>query len=395
MSVGLAIARSERERRRARHRAREGRLGLRAGEPLAAGLRRMAQGQVLLALEQLGAGAGAGGTSAAGGHPDEKAVHETRKAIKRLRALLRVLRGELGERSFQREDGALRDIALQLSTARDAAVMLATLDALVKRHPRALGRRHGVLALRRRLAVERARAQRLTLADPATRGEVLGELHALRWRVAAWPLPGEEGVRLIDADLEWLYLQGRRRRRRVVRGRGERTLAMHRWRKRVKDLRYVAEMLERRETPSAGGSARRGKSGGSRKAGGSPKAGGSRKARRSRTAAGARRGPLRELALAADELGEVLGEEHDLAVLAQHLRAGARKRGHGGAGQAQYELWHTRPGTRKALLKLIAKRRRKLRRRALRSGEKLYARKPERFMRDVRAAYADADAARR
>ncbi len=387
MSVGLVIARSERERRRAKLREREQKLGLWPDEPLADGLRRMALGQVLLALEQLGAGVGgtggAGGADATGGHPDEKAVHETRKAIKRLRALLRVLRGELGERSFERDDGALRDIARQLSTARDAAVMLATLDALVKRHPRALGRRHGVLALRRRLAVERARTQRLTLADAATRGEVLGELQALRWRVTAWSLPaasspgGKEEMGLIDADLEWLYLQGRRRRRRVLRGHGDRTLAMHRWRKRVKDLRYVAEMLERRDTPGAGRSGRRGKSGGSGRA------------RRSGRAVGARGGPLRTLALAADDLGEVLGEEHDLAVLAQHLRAGARgsgRRDHG-AGDGTDALWHTGPGTRKALLKVIAKRRRKLRRRALRKGERLYGRGPKRFMRGVRRAY--------
>jgi CHAD domain-containing protein len=371
VSVGLVIARSERGRRRARRRAREQRLGLQTGEPLAPGLRRMALGQVELALEQLGASARgtsqaggtgrAGGTSRAGGTwaggvPDQKAVHETRKAIKRLRALLRVLREELGERGYEREDAALRDIARQLSGARDAAVMLATLDALVKRHPRELGRRRGVLALRRRLAAESTRVQRLTLADAAARGEVMGELHALRWRVTAWSLPEEEGMRLIDADLEWLYRQGRRRRRRVLGGHGERTLAMHRWRKRVKDLRYVAEMLERVDSRGSG------------------------------------HAPLRKLAAAADDLGEVLGEDHDLAVLAQHLREGARggRPGHGVALGRGRELWRTKPGTRKALLRLIAKRRRKLRRRALRRGERLYARRPQRFMRDVRSAYADA-----
>jgi CHAD domain-containing protein len=364
VSVGLVIARSERERRRAKLREREQKLGLWPDEPLAYGLRRMALGQVDLALAMLGDASGAGGA------PDERAVHETRKAIKRLRALLRMLRQELGERSFQRENATLRELADQLAGARDAAVMLATLDALLAREERRLGRRHGVLALRRRLADESARMRRLTLADPTARAEVLGELHALRWRIAAWSLPASPGMRLVDADLERLYRQGRARRRRVLRGKGERTLAMHRWRKRVKDLRYAAEMLERRGDRGVGRSGR------------------SRKARRAGGASRQDRS-LRELATRADDLGELLGEEHDLAVLAQHLRAGARGSGrrHGRAGDGTDALWHTGPGTRKALLKLIAKRRRKLRRRALRKGERLYGQRPKRFMRGVRRAY--------
>ncbi len=335
----------------------------------------MALGQVDLALEMLGAdprvdaGTGTGARrgergrsqGAAGAPPDEKAVHETRKAIKRLRALLRVLRRELGERGFQHENTTLREIAGELSRARDATVMLATLDALIERHPRKLARRQGVLALRRRLAAESATAQRLTLADPHDRARVLGELHAFRWRVSAWSLPADADIRLVAADLERLYRQGRARRRRVLRARRQRTLAMHRWRKRVKDLRHVAEMLDRRG--SAG--ARKGKSSGS---------GRSRGSGRSDAAAT----HLRKLAARADELGELLGEEHDLAVLAQHLRDGA---------DARSGLWHTGPRTRKALLELIAKRRRKLRRRALRLGERLYGRKPAGFMRGVRSAY--------
>ena len=323
VGVGLVIARSERERRRVRQRKRDVKLGLRPGEALADGLRRMALAQSELALELLG------GDGSASAPPDETAVHETRKALKRLRALLRLLRGELGERGFRRENAALRDIARQLSATRDATVMLATLDALIERHPRKLGRRKGVLALRRRVAAESARMQGRTLATPAERAEVLGELHAFRWRVAAWSLAREPGLRAVDAELERLYRQGRRRHRRLARGHGERTLAMHEWRKRVKDLRYAAEMLN-----------------------------------------------LRKLAARADELGELIGEEHDLAVLAEHLREGAR--GHKG------ELWNTGRRTRKTLLRVIAKRRRKLRRTALRKGERLYRDKPSRFMRGLR-----------
>ena len=349
VGVGLVIARSERQRRRTRQRRLERRLGLARGEPLAAGLRRMALAQADLAIEQLSTGdSGVGAVAAIAGAqpPDETAVHETRKALKRLRALLRLLEHELGAKTYARETAVLRDVAQQLSIARDAAVMLNTLDALIERHPRQLARRRGVRKLRQQLHAEHARLQQRTLAEPAGRARVLGELHGFRWRVAAWQLGNRPGLQLIERDLTRIYSQGRRRHQRVASGRGKRVIAMHEWRKRVKDLRYAAEML--------------GPSGPGKPAG--------------RDKSGQR---LRELASRADDLGELLGEDHDLAIFAQHLRAG----GHGHAKQA----WHTGRGTRRALLKLIAKRRRKLRERALRQGARLYRDRPKRFTRQIRS----------
>jgi CHAD domain-containing protein len=327
----VVLAKAERERRNARQRLLGRQLGLGPGERPASGLRRMALGQVDIALEQLGSTAAA---------PGEKAVHETRKALKRLRALLRLLEDELGARTFARENAALRDTAGRLSGARDAEVMLSTLEALTARHPRTLGRRGGVLKLRGRLRVERTRTQRLTLGEPATRAEVLGELHAFRFRVAAWSLPDREGIELVESDLRQLYRQGRSRYRLVARGKGDEMLAMHEWRKRVKDLRYAIEMLERRGSG----------------------------------------GRLRRLAVRADKLGELLGEDHDLAVLAERVRAGGRRDG-------PEQTWRTGRGTQNRLLKLIARRRRELRKHALRDGERLYRASPDTFIRRIRAAY--------
>jgi hypothetical protein len=410
--VGLALARSERERRRAQRRDHDRRLGLHHDETLADGLRRMALGQLDLAIELLGAGehvhsdwsaaAGngngqVGGTvTSAGRAPDEKAVHDTRKAIKRLRALLRLLRGELGERAYRREDDTLRAVARRLSGARDATVMLATLDALVKHQPRKLGRRRAVIALRRRLAADSVRVRQHTLADPHERAELLGELHALRWRVSAWSLPADPGIRLIEADLHRIYRQGRSRARLAARHKGGRhaqTIAMHSWRKRVKDLRYTAEMLERHADPCAPDTHDTHAHAGAR-------AQHTRDVRNAREAAKA----LRKLAARADQLGETLGDEHDLAVLEAHIRAGAdsarrvkrarrnamhrngkhrnAKRRHAPTAEPDVDaLWLTGRATRKALLRATAKRRRVLRKRALRHGQRLYTHKPARFMR--------------
>ena len=122
---------------------------------------------------------------------------------------------------------------------------------------------------------------------------------------------------------------------------------MHLWRKRVKDLRYIAEMLDRRPQP------------------------GSEHAKSSR----GEDKRMRKIASRADSLGELLGQDHDLAVLAEWVRVNGRRR-------------RTRISrkTRRSLLRLIARRRRQLRRQALRDGERLYRARPKKFLRRVRAS---------
>jgi CHAD domain-containing protein len=354
LGVGVALARAERERRAARAaRSRDRRLALLAGERLGVGLRRMALGQLDLAIESL-----------QGQDPrtsPEKRVHEARKALKRLRALLRLVQDELGEQAYAREAALVRKAGKRLARARDAEVLLSTLDGLVRRHPSKLGSRRGVQRLRARLQTERDGAAELALADSATRADMLDDLRGLRARVAGWELTEPGGVEAIEAALERLYGKGRRRMRRARRARRARARKLHEWRKRVKDLRYAAEMLERRD----GDGGRVGDRGKSRK--------------RRRKRASGKAAFLGSVARQADDLGELLGEEHDLAVLAERVRREAKATRASGALGA---------GSRKALLRLIDRRRRRLRKRALRDGRRLYGRTPAKFVRRVRAAAA-------
>jgi hypothetical protein len=354
VGFGLVVARAERERRAARAGrvpAKARRFGLMSGEPAASGYRRIALAQLDLAIEHL-----RGESSVA----PEEAVHETRKALKRVRALMRLLEGELGTKRADRERAVLRDAAARLAGARDAEVMVSTLDALVERHPRKLGRRHrGVMELRADLERERMRASARTLGDVVTRERVAQELADARARVAKWRLPKKRSAaELTGPGLEHIYRTGRRRAGRGRAGPG----VLHRWRKHVKDLRYAAEALDVREPESADCK---------------PWAKHERKrmdkrhSRQSKRAAKRSR-RMAKLARRADRLGEMLGEEHDLMLLA------GRVRGHG-------PLKRHRKRTRKRLLRAISRRRARLRKRALRDGERLYARKPARFVRNLRA----------
>jgi len=61
-------------------------------------------------------------------------VHEARKAIKKARATLRLLRNALPAATYRRENEALRNAARPLSATRDAKVLIDALDALAARN---------------------------------------------------------------------------------------------------------------------------------------------------------------------------------------------------------------------------------------------------------------------
>jgi hypothetical protein len=345
--AGAALARSERDRRLRAHRKRERTFALLAGESPAEGLRRIALGQVEVALAHLERGID--------GPEPARAVHETRKALKRLRALMRLLRDELPDGAFARESTVLRDAGRRLAVAREGEVMVGTLEALLERNPKKLGRRRSLKALRDQLVDERNRATSRLLEDVAARAEVIRELRAMRSRVLQWELRDAPGMELAAAGLLRIYKQGRERFERAASGKGDRARAMHEWRKRVKDLRHAAEMLERADPD------------------GSLHLPGPRRRRKQRRGRGAT-GRIHRLAARADSLGEALGEDHDLAVFAERIRSDRR-------------LVLGR-GPRRALLKAVRRRRRVLRRGALRAGERIYRRRPKAFVARIRDDYA-------
>src|SRR5689334_107821 len=65
--------------------------------------------------------------------PSNAEIHEARKAIKRSRATLRLLRDTLSNREYRLDNATLRDAAKPLSIVRDARVLVETLDDLVAR----------------------------------------------------------------------------------------------------------------------------------------------------------------------------------------------------------------------------------------------------------------------
>jgi hypothetical protein len=165
------LERSESRRRRS--------YRLQPDEPVAEGVLSIARVQIDLAVELL--------ESADGGELDE-AIHESRKALKRVRALVRVARDGLGDQTYRRENQTFRDAGRALSSVRDARAMVDTLEDLTDRYGDAIPD-DGFGGLHQALSAEARGAHERIENDAAVVRDVLLTLRAARARVGSWPLP--------------------------------------------------------------------------------------------------------------------------------------------------------------------------------------------------------------
>ena len=197
---------------------------LKASEAVPDAIARVARGRIDHAIDEL-----RGKTDST---PVE-AVHEARKDMKKLRALLRLTRGELGSKVFDRENACFRDAARELAGARDSDVMLETLAGLTYLPPGD--------GWELRKAIQADREQRLAESDrDAAARSAVAILKEARRRVGDWPLEHNS----FDAFAQGLgktYRQGRRAHRDALEEPAAESL--HEWRKRVKDLWYHHTLL--------------------------------------------------------------------------------------------------------------------------------------------------------
>lgn len=244
---------------------------LKRGEAVGDGVRRVAREQLRLARQNLS-------VPAAG---RDKGIHEARKSLKRLRAMLRFL-APVMRRQSRLEQDHLRGAARKLSGLRDAAVAIETLDGVVGRGsatcPISARMKQDIARFRASLVSTRHSAHKAGAADALR--QAVAEIAEAEARVAAWRLT-PEGEPAIRAGLERTFRRGRKATK-AARGRFAGAHG-HRLRMRVKDLFYCLRLLE---------------------------------------GAWVRTGDL------ADRLGsleENLGEDHNLAMLGERLPAAERK----------------------------------------------------------------------
>jgi CHAD domain-containing protein len=252
-------------------------------------------------------------TGQSGLDPDE-AAHDARKRTKKVRALLRLARPEIGEKVYRRENEALRDAARLLSPVRDAWVLVEALDDLVA--PPDEGLSPEAVAAVRAVLVGEHRSLQTGLEEEGAAVEAATAYERVLAGVSRWPIE-DHGWASLDDGVEDVFRRGRQAMGRA-RGTG-RADDFHEWRKQVKYLRHQFALL-RPVWPDV----------------------------------------LEAMEDTADELGERLGVDHDLAVLRERV-------------ESEQTL---APRVRQALLRRIYTRRKEHQRAALALGNRLYAEKP-------------------
>jgi CHAD domain-containing protein len=170
----------------------------------------------------------------------DRAIHNARRRFKEIRGTLRLVRNELGEKTFRLENRTYRDAGRPLSMVRDAKVLLDTLDGLIghfqgRANPENLGR------LRRILLEKRRATRKQVLHRDGAVPQIIKNLRAARKRLKDWPLK-RRGWKAIHGGIHKVYSQARRGLEDALAKRSDASL--HEWRKRTKDLRYELELLE-------------------------------------------------------------------------------------------------------------------------------------------------------
>jgi CHAD domain-containing protein len=193
---------------------------IKVGESLAAAFGRIAAEEIEVAAAELR-------------RPSRgEAVHNARKALKRLRALLRSLRVAFPKRLFRTENRRIAAAGRTISPLRDVHVQLRTLGRL-----KAAASPAGEHVRRQLLRRQSSFVRRI----PALRQTVRAMLDVSRQSLASWPLRKATAEDLA-AGLKRIYKQGRATFK--IARKTPTPFHLHDWRKKSKSLGYGLELIK-------------------------------------------------------------------------------------------------------------------------------------------------------
>jgi CHAD domain-containing protein len=250
----------------------------------------------------------------------DEAVHEVRKSFKKIRAVLRLVRPIIGERCFQEENSVFRDAARPLTEVRDAQILIETIDNL-RNHFHDRVRERSFHSIRQELVANHREIRKRVLDEPDTFTTVAGVVRQALDRIDSWSDVNDRW-KSVGEGLEEVYQQARQAFHQADTDPTVENL--HEWRKQAKYLRYQLELLEPTWPEQ-----------------------------------------MKALAEQTDHLGELLGDDHDLAVLRQTLTGDPDRFGD--------------EATREVLLALIDRRRAELEQEAKHLGQLLFQDRPSDF----------------
>lgn len=201
------------------------------GESVAQGVKRLVRRETRKVLDKL---TGKDLASSA------EVVHDVRKRFKKIRAVLRLVRGGWGSRAYRRENACYRDAGRPLTEVRDAAALVETVDDLAEHFAGEVSL-EPFLPLREALLARQREVQRRVLEEQDTLEQVADAVDQLRKRVKDWHIASDD----------WSALEGGLRRTCEREAQAHAAAqaepadeVLHEWRKRVKDLWHQLQVLQ-------------------------------------------------------------------------------------------------------------------------------------------------------
>ena len=167
-------------------------------------------------------------------HKTDLAIHETRRCLKRLRAIIRLVKAEVGKTIYDRDNQYLRNLGQKLSELRDATIVGQTLASLQKQFPQILSTSAWKTIKKDLVRAQHRPARKKVLAAIAPK------LKIARSRVANWPLEFGEQIELRKALRKTYKKSQRTMKHTLAEPQAEN---FHEWRKQVNHLRHQLQIL--------------------------------------------------------------------------------------------------------------------------------------------------------
>jgi CHAD domain-containing protein len=202
---------------------------LKRKETVGDGIKRTVRRQIEKALTHL----------RARGDPDET-VLEVRKCFKRVRAALRLVRDDLVDTVYRRENFLFRDAARPLTEARDAVVLVETLDNLIRNSAGQI-KPGEIRKVRTLLAANRKAVTRRVLTGQKAFATVVEAIEPVLSRLEDWTIR-HEGWSALSGGLQCMYQAGYRALSASCTEPSVENL--HEWRKQAKYLWHGLQLLE-------------------------------------------------------------------------------------------------------------------------------------------------------
>ena len=169
-----------------------------------------------------------------------KSIHESRKSMKRIRAVLRMIRDEIGYSSYYRENTFYRDLSRKLSEIRNFEVLSGSIKNLQEDLSNTIPA--DVFAL---LEEELGRQRNMVMGGQAGLSQLLkeiaGKVEIARDRIYDFPIRHND-FRAFEGGLFRMYSQGKRYLRKVKKNPSP--IQLHDLRKRMKYFGYQVEILQ-------------------------------------------------------------------------------------------------------------------------------------------------------